>query len=64
MLWRERGEAKIEKIKISESLNNLFRRIKNRKTLEKAAKLIAIAGYPIIEGKKKLTLKVVASAGT
>ena len=55
---------KIEELRISESLNEISLRIKKRKTLAKASRLLAIAEYPIIQGKRKLTLKAVASAGT
>ena len=51
-------------MKTLESLEEIHRRIKKRKTLVRASQLMAIAEYPIIEGKKKLTLKAVASAGT
>lgn len=38
--------------------------MKKRKTLEKTSKLLSMAEYPIRQGKRKITLKAIASAGT
>ena len=61
---REKEETRIDELRISESLNKISLRTKKSKTLRKASQLLAMAEHPIVQGKRKLTLKLIASAGT